>query len=60
MVSKNSILCVYMMSFLIGIDEVLAKHIANIFVRDPLCLFAEDLDQDIENDVGHFEVGLSI
>lgn len=48
------------MSYLIGIDEVLAKHIANIFVRDPLCVFAKDLDQDIENDVGHFEVGLSI
>jgi hypothetical protein len=39
-----------------GIDDVLAKHIAHLFIRDPLVIFSEsvDLDDDVSSD--HFEV----
>lgn len=43
-----------------GIDEILAKHIAHLFIRDPISLFAEKLEQDVENDSDHFEVVTSI
>lgn len=39
-----------------GIDEILAKHIAHLFIRDPISLFAEKLEQDVENESDHFEV----
>ena len=35
---------------------MLAKHIAHLFIRDPISLFAEKLVQDVENDTDHFEV----
>lgn len=40
----------------VGIDDLLAKHVAHLFIRDPISLFAEKLDQDVENDTDHFEV----
>jgi glutamate--cysteine ligase catalytic subunit len=40
----------------VGIDEVLAKHVAHLFIRDPISLFAEKVDQGVENESDHFEV----
>ena len=40
-----------------GVDEILAKHIAHLFIRDPVFVFAESLEhEDIENESDHFEV----
>lgn len=39
-----------------GLDELLAQHIAHLFVRDPISLFAEKVEQDEENETDHFEV----
>ena len=41
-----------------GIDELLANHIAHLFIRDPLVVFTETVDQDDEVSADHFEVGL--
>ena len=38
-----------------GIDDLLAKHIAHLFIRDPLVVFSETIDQDDENSNDHFE-----
>lgn len=38
-----------------GIDEPLAKHIAHMFIRDPLQVFKERLEQNDEKSVEHFE-----
>ena len=37
------------------VDPIIAKHIAHLFIRDPISLFAENLEQDDEVDVNHFE-----
>jgi glutamate--cysteine ligase catalytic subunit len=39
-----------------GIDELLSKHIAHLFIRDPLVVFGDalHLDDDVSSD--HFEV----
>ena len=34
----------------------MAQHIAHLFIRDPVTLFAEKLEQDLEKDMDHFEV----
>lgn len=39
-----------------GIDSVLAKHISHLFIRDPIVIFSETIDQDDENSNDHFEV----
>lgn len=39
----------------IGIDDALAKHIAHLFIRDPLVVFSERVDQDDETSMDHFE-----
>ena len=39
-----------------GVDEILADHIAHLFIRDPISLFAEKLDLNDEKDTDHFEV----
>jgi hypothetical protein len=39
-----------------GIDELLSKHMAHIFIRDPLVIFSETIDQDDETSNDHFEV----
>ena len=39
-----------------GIDELLANHIAHLFIRDPLVIFSETVDQDDEVSADHFEV----
>jgi glutamate--cysteine ligase catalytic subunit len=35
---------------------MLARHIAHLFIRDPLVVFKETLDQDDKNQSEHFEV----
>lgn len=40
-----------------GVDDTLAKHIAYLFIRDPIVLYQEYLKQDDEKDTDHFEVG---
>ena len=39
-----------------GIDSTLAKHISHLFIRDPIVIFSETIDQDDENSNDHFEV----
>ena len=39
-----------------GLDDLLSKHIAHLFIRDPIVIFSELLDQDDEVSVDHFEV----
>ena len=41
---------------LTGIDERLSKHFAHLFIRDPLVIFSETVDQDDESSMDHFEV----
>ncbi|KAG4103081.1 GCS-domain-containing protein [Neocallimastix lanati (nom. inval.)] len=38
-----------------GIDELLARHIAHLFIRDPLVIYNELLIQDDLNSTDHFE-----
>lgn len=38
-----------------GFDELLANHFAHLFIRDPLVIFKELLDQDDSKDSDHFE-----
>lgn len=38
------------------IDDQLAKHISHLFIRDPLVIFRELLDQDDTISSDHFEV----
>ena len=40
----------------IGIDELLSKHIAHLFIRDPIVIFSELVDQDDSKSTDHFEV----
>jgi hypothetical protein len=44
------------LNYTLGIDELLAKHIAYLFIRDPIVIFSEMIDQDDEKDNDHFEV----
>lgn len=39
-----------------GVDELLARHVAHLFIRDPLVIFKELLDQDDLVSTDHFEV----
>ena len=41
----------------IDIDDLLAQHIAHLFIRDPISLFSEKIHQDDSKDTDHFEVG---
>lgn len=44
------------LSYVPGIDKLLAQHIAHLFIRDPLSLFEEKIHLDDENESDHFEV----
>ncbi|OCH87055.1 glutamate-cysteine ligase catalytic subunit [Obba rivulosa] len=37
------------------IDSLLSKHISHLFIRDPLVVFSETIDQDDTNSNDHFE-----
>ncbi|CAG8834984.1 5058_t:CDS:2, partial [Gigaspora margarita] len=38
-----------------GIDELLARHISHLFIRDPLVIFKERMDHNDDEDHDHFE-----
>ena len=38
-----------------GVDSLLADHLAHLFIRDPLVIFSEMVDQDDEHSTDHFE-----
>ena len=38
-----------------GVDDLLARHISHLFIRDPLVIYRELLDQDDANSTDHFE-----
>ncbi|KDQ20142.1 hypothetical protein BOTBODRAFT_27552 [Botryobasidium botryosum FD-172 SS1] len=38
-----------------GVDELLARHIARLYVRDPLLVIPGKIDQDDETSIEHFE-----
>jgi glutamate--cysteine ligase catalytic subunit len=38
-----------------GVDDLLAKHIGYLFIRDPIVIFSEMINQDDDNDNDHFE-----
>ncbi|KAF0311925.1 Glutamate--cysteine ligase [Amphibalanus amphitrite] len=38
-----------------GIDDLLAAHVAHLFVREPISLFSEKIEQDDSVDMDHFE-----
>ena len=38
-----------------GIDDLLAAHVAHLFVREPISLFSEKVHQDDSVDMDHFE-----
>lgn len=39
-----------------GVDPILARHIAHLFIRDPLVIFSETLDPLDDDTMEHFEV----
>ena len=39
-----------------GIDHLLAQHVAHLFIRDPVSLFSEKVNQNDAEDSDHFEV----
>ena len=42
----------------IGLDDLISKHISHLFIRDPLIIFSETIDQDDSTSTEHFEVHL--
>jgi len=38
-----------------GVDELLARHVAHLFIRDPLVIYDELLEQNDETSSDHFE-----
>ncbi|PWN53196.1 GCS-domain-containing protein [Violaceomyces palustris] len=38
-----------------GVDKVLADHLSHLFIRDPIVIFSEMIDQDDESSTDHFE-----
>jgi hypothetical protein len=40
----------------LGMDEKLSTHFAHLFIRDPLVIFEETLEEPPEGKADHFEV----
>lgn len=38
-----------------GVDHMLAQHVAHLFIRDPLAIYLESVEQDNETSTDHFE-----
>lgn len=38
-----------------GVDDLLAQHVAHLFIRDPVSLFQEKIHQSTDEDTDHFE-----
>lgn len=47
---------VYVFTLGPGIDDLLSKHMSHLFIRDPLVVFSETIDQDDTTSSDHFEV----
>ena len=47
-------------NYVLGIGHFIARHIAHLFIRDPISLFAEKVEQNDETDTDHFEVLFSV
>lgn len=47
--------CIYNRLRQHGIDDLLSKHVAHLFIRDPLVVFSEMIDQDDTTSNDHFE-----
>ncbi|KAJ4498240.1 glutamate-cysteine ligase catalytic subunit [Lentinula lateritia] len=47
--------CIYNRLRQHGLDDLLSKHIAHLFIRDPLVVFSETIDQDDKESSDHFE-----
>ena len=43
-----------------GLDDLISKHISHLFIRDPLVVFSETIDQDDSTSADHFEVHLAV
>ena len=43
---------------ILGVDHLLAQHIAHLFIRDPISLFSEPIEPEHEDDTDQFEVGI--
>ncbi|KAJ4468122.1 glutamate-cysteine ligase catalytic subunit [Lentinula aciculospora] len=48
--------CIYNRLRQHGLDDLLSKHFAHLFIRDPLVVFSEIIDQDDMESNDHFEV----
>lgn len=48
--------CTYPSDLILGLDDLLSKHISHLFIRDPLVVFSETIDQDDTSSSDHFEV----
>ncbi|KAI0066042.1 glutamate-cysteine ligase catalytic subunit [Artomyces pyxidatus] len=38
-----------------GVDDLLSKHVAHLFIRDPIVVYSELIDQDNTTSTDHFE-----
>jgi hypothetical protein len=52
----HQLICLDGISRCLGIDPLLAQHVAHLFARDTLTLFEEKLNLDDTKDTDHFEV----
>lgn len=43
-----------------GLDDLLSKHISHLFIRDPIVVFSETIDQDNSASTDHFEVNMHV
>ncbi len=58
MMYHNGCLYLCVNTTIVGLDDLLAQHVAHLFIRDPISLFAEKLEQDVEKETDHFEVSV--
>ena len=49
-------ICSVIHFLVLDVDDLLAQHIAHLFIRDPVYLLAEKIHQDDYKDTDHFEV----
>lgn len=38
-----------------GVDHLLAQHVAHLYIREPLCIYKDLMEQDNETSADHFE-----
>lgn len=54
--THKSSLAFHQLTSFLGLDDLLSKHISHLFIRDPLVVFTETIDQDDSSSTDHFEV----